>query len=58
MVRGDVLSALDFAATKGSPAAVKKIEEIRKQEEGRAIWNHIKDRALATQAKLMARSGG
>ncbi len=56
MVRGDVLSALDFAATKGSPAAVKKIEEIRKQEEGRAIWNHIKDRALATQAKLMARS--
>ncbi len=56
MVRGDVLSALDFAAVGGSPEAVVKIEKIRKAEEGRAIWNHIKDRALATQAKLMARS--
>jgi HEAT repeat protein len=56
MVRGDVLSALDFAAVHGSPAAVAKIEQIRKAEEGRASWNHIKDRALATQAKLAARA--
>ncbi len=56
MVRGDVLSALDFVAVSGSPEAVAKIETIRKAEEGRAIWNHVKDRALATQAKLMARA--
>jgi len=55
MVRGDVLSAIDFAAVNGSPEAVAKIEAIRKVEEGRAIWNHVKDRALATQAKLMLR---
>jgi hypothetical protein len=56
LVRGDILSALDFAAVKGSPEAVKKIESIRKAEEGRAIWNHVKERALATQARLAARS--
>lgn len=55
MVRGDVLSALDYAAVKGSPDAVAKIDAIREQEEGRAIWNHVKDRALQTQAKLAAR---
>jgi len=55
MVRGDVLSAIDFAAVTGSPEAVAKIESIRKAEEGRASWNHVKDRALATQAKLMLR---
>lgn len=54
-VRGDVLSALDYVAVTGSPEAVAKIEAIRKAEEGRAIWNHVKDRALATQAKLAAR---
>ena len=52
LVRGDVLSALDFAAVKGSPEAVQKIEKIRKAEEGRAIWNHVKERALSTQARL------
>jgi HEAT repeat protein len=55
LVRGDVLSALDFAAVKGSPEAVQKIESIRKAEEGRAIWNHVKERALGTQARLAAR---
>ncbi|MET0343252.1 MAG: HEAT repeat domain-containing protein [Polyangiales bacterium] len=55
LVRGDVLSALDFVAVGGSPDAVAKIEQIRKAEEGRAIWNHVKDRAIATQAKLAAR---
>ena len=39
----------------GSPEAIQKIEAIRRAEEGRAIWNHVKDRALATQAKLMLR---
>jgi HEAT repeat protein len=56
LVRGDVLSALDYAATKGSPEAVDKIEKLRKAEEGRASWNHIKERAIATQAKLAARA--
>jgi HEAT repeat protein len=56
MVRGDVLSALDYAAPKGAPAAVDKIEKLRKAEEGRASWNHIKERAIATQAKLVARA--
>jgi HEAT repeat protein len=55
LVRGDVLSALDYIAVEGSPEAVAKIEQIRKAEEGRAIWNHVKDRAIATQAKLAAR---
>jgi HEAT repeat protein len=55
LVRGDVLSALDYMAVKGSPEAVAKIEKIRKAEEGRAIWNHIKERAIGTQAKLAAR---
>lgn len=55
LVRGDVLSALDYVAVAGSPEAVAKIEQIRKAEEGRAIWNHVKDRAIATQAKLAAR---
>lgn len=54
-VRGDALSAIDFIAVNGSKEAVAKIEEIRKAEEGRAVWNHVKDRALATQARLAAR---
>ena len=55
LVRGDALSAIDFAAVNGSPEAVKKIEQVRKAEEGRAIWNHVKERALSTQARLAAR---
>jgi len=55
LVRGDVLSALDYVAVAGSPEAVAKIEALRKAEEGRGSWAHIKDRALATQAKLAAR---
>ncbi|MEY4512957.1 MAG: hypothetical protein RLZZ450_5079 [Pseudomonadota bacterium] len=55
LVRGDVLSALDYVAVTGSPEAVAKIEALRKAEEGRGSWSHIKDRALATQAKLAAR---
>jgi HEAT repeat protein len=55
LVRGDALSAIDFVAVKGAPEAVQKIEQVRKAEEGRAIWNHVKDRALSTQARLAAR---
>ncbi|MDB4991679.1 MAG: repeat protein [Myxococcaceae bacterium] len=55
LVRGDVLSALDYVAVQGSPEAVAKIDQLRKAEEGRGSWNHIKERALATQAKLAAR---
>jgi len=55
LVRGDVLSALDYVAVAGSPEAVAKIDALRKAEEGRGSWAHIKDRALATQAKLAAR---
>lgn len=57
-VRGDLLYALDFVATAGSPEAVAKIEELREAEEGRAIWNHIKELALAVQARLRARGQG
>jgi HEAT repeat protein len=55
LVRGDALSAIDFVAVKGSPEAVQKIEQVRKAEEGRAIWNHVKERALSTQARLASR---
>lgn len=53
--RGEVLYALDFAATDGSPAAVTRIDELRDQEEGRAIWQHIESLALAIQARLSTR---
>ena len=54
-VRGDILYALDFVATSGSAEAVAKIEAIRKNEEGRAIWNHTKDLALAVSARMSGR---
>jgi HEAT repeat protein len=55
--RGEVLYALDFTATRGSPEAVARIDELRRQEEGRAIWQHIESLALAVQARLASRSG-
>ncbi|MBX7191743.1 MAG: hypothetical protein K1X94_06785 [Sandaracinaceae bacterium] len=55
--RGEVLYALDFAATGGSPAAVTRIDELRHAEEGRAIWQHIESLALAIQARLSTRTG-
>jgi hypothetical protein len=55
-VRGDVLYALDFVATKGSPEAVAKIAELEKTEKGRAIWSHVGDLALTTGAHLAARA--
>jgi HEAT repeat protein len=56
LVRGDALSALDFVAMKGSPEAVAKIDQVRRAEEGRSIWNHVKERALSTQARLASRA--
>ena len=47
----------DLAISIAGPNATQAdIEVIRKAEEGRAIWNHVKERALATQARLAARS--
>jgi len=55
-VRGDALSALDYVAIKGSPEGVQKIDQVRRAEEGRSIWNHVKERALSTQARLVGRA--
>jgi len=57
-VRGDVLYAIDWIATEGSPEAAAEIERIREAEEGRTSWNQIKDLAMAVRARLGARSGG
>ncbi|MFO0680810.1 MAG: hypothetical protein U0234_02110 [Sandaracinus sp.] len=54
-VRGEVLYALDFVSTQGSPAAVARIDELHQQEQGRAIWTHTESLFLAVQARLMAR---
>jgi len=53
--RGEVLYALDFAATDGSAEAVTRIDALREQEQGRAIWQHIESLALAIQARLSTR---
>jgi hypothetical protein len=56
-VRGDVLYALDHCADTGSAAAVTRIEELQRAEEGRAIWNQVKTLALATASRLRHRAG-
>lgn len=55
-VRGEVLYALDYAASNGSPEAVARIDQLAEQESGRAIWSHIESLARAIQARLAARS--
>jgi hypothetical protein len=55
-VRGDVIMALDFVASSGSPEAVARIDELHTQEQGRAIWSHVEGPYLATQARLAARA--
>lgn len=55
-VRGDVFYALDQVADAGSAAAVARIEELQRVEEGRASWNQIKTLALATAARLRHRA--
>lgn len=56
-VRGDVLYAIDWIATQGSPEAVAAIEQVKKTEEGRSSWNQIASLATAVKARLQARSG-
>jgi HEAT repeat protein len=55
-VRGDVLYALDYVATQGSPEAVARIDQLAEQEQGRAIWAHVQSLARAVQARLQARA--
>ena len=56
-VRGDVLYAIDILADRGSPEAVAKIDQLRAQEGGRAIWQHVEQLALTTQSRLRNRAG-
>lgn len=55
-IRGEILYALDFCSTAGSPAAVARIDELHAQEQGRAIWAHTESLFLAVQARLGART--
>jgi HEAT repeat protein len=55
-LRGEVLYALDYAATSGSAPAVARISELQRTESGRAIWNHTQSLALAVQARLASRA--
>lgn len=57
VVRGDVLYAIDWVATSGSPEAVRAIDTVRKAEEGRSSWNQISSVAMAIRARLQARGG-
>jgi len=56
-VRGDVLYAIDWVATQGSPEAVAAIDRVKRAEEGRSSWNQIASLAMAVRARLQARSG-
>ena len=49
------VQALDRVATEGSEAAIEKIEQLREQEQGRAIWNQFAREALPIEARLRAR---
>jgi HEAT repeat protein len=53
--RVEILSALDFIATKGSKDAVQKIDDLEKTEDGRSIWNNFKREALPTRSRLLLR---
>ena len=55
-VRGEVLYALDYAASSGSPEAIARIDELGQQEQGRAIWSRTESLARAIQARLQART--
>lgn len=56
--RVDMLYALDAISPQGSAAAVTRIDEIRRGEEGRAIQSHTDPLMLTIQARLQARAGG
>ncbi len=55
-IRGEVLYALDFVATNGSPEAVARIDALHTAEQGRSIWAHTESLFLAVQARLAARA--
>ncbi len=57
-VRLGALMAIDHVATKGSKAAVDKIDELKRVEEGRAVWTQFRGEALPIQARLRSRAGG
>jgi HEAT repeat protein len=57
-VRNEALSAVDYIAVKGSPEAVKKIDQLEAVEAGRSIWNNFSREALPTRSRLLSRSGG
>jgi HEAT repeat protein len=56
-VRNEALSALDAVALRGSPEAVKKIDELRTAEAGRSIWTNFSREALPTRSRLQLRAG-
>ncbi|MEO0322318.1 MAG: hypothetical protein AAF447_05150 [Myxococcota bacterium] len=55
-VRLSAVQALDRIAVAGAPAAVEKIEELRRVEEGRAIWTQFSREALPIEARLKVRA--
>ena len=54
-VRLAALLALDRTATKGSKAAVDKIDALREVEQGRTVWTGFAREALPIQARLRSR---
>ena len=54
-VRLAALIALDHVATAGSQKAIDKIDELRKTEQGRAVWTSFRGEALPIQARLRSR---
>ncbi len=54
-VRLAALMALDNIAVDGSPAAVKKIDQLRTTEEGQSVWTRFRGEALPIQARLRSR---
>lgn len=53
--RVEILSALDFIATKGSAVAVERIDHLEATEDGRSIWNNFKREALPIRSRLLLR---
>ena len=51
-----LFTALDHAATHGSPRAVARIARMRIEEEGEPTWHAVAPIALMTQARLQLRA--
>lgn len=56
--RVEILYALDALSPRGNAAAIARIDELERAEEGRAIWEHTKQNMLQTRARLAARASG